>query len=128
MYSGLPRFKVGRYYESYSVDPKIVQMMTGIIPRLQRDIPANFRKVVAFVDGNSVTKLGRLVSSFEKYVITTRVLQLLHMLSTMWGMVHGTHDGINENNTIINKCGLTNIHMPDCQVTSMPLSRAFPLS
>ncbi|KAK9078578.1 hypothetical protein SSX86_002635 [Deinandra increscens subsp. villosa] len=41
----------GRCYESYSEDPKIVKLMTEIIPGLQGDIPAGSRRGVPFVGG-----------------------------------------------------------------------------
>lgn len=41
----------GRCYESYSEDPKIVEMMTEIIPGLQGDLPAGSRRGVPFVAG-----------------------------------------------------------------------------
>ncbi|GKD46848.1 putative glycoside hydrolase family 3 C-terminal domain-containing protein [Tanacetum coccineum] len=41
----------GRCFESYSEDPKIVKLMTEIIPGLQGDIPAGSRKGVPFVGG-----------------------------------------------------------------------------
>jgi len=41
----------GRCYESYSEDPKLVQVMTEIIPGLQGDIPDNLPKGVPFITG-----------------------------------------------------------------------------
>ncbi|KAJ0981723.1 hypothetical protein J5N97_009978 [Dioscorea zingiberensis] len=80
----------GRCYESYSDDPKIVQAMTEIIPGLQGDIPVNSRKGVPFVAGKNN------VAACAKHYVGDG----------------GTHNGINENNTIINQHGLLSIHMP----------------
>ncbi|KAJ6986029.1 beta-glucosidase BoGH3B-like [Populus alba x Populus x berolinensis] len=41
----------GRCYESYSEDPKVVEMMTEIIPGLQGDVPPDSRKGVPYVGG-----------------------------------------------------------------------------
>ncbi|RWW37553.1 hypothetical protein BHE74_00057319 [Ensete ventricosum] len=41
----------GRCYESYSEDHNIVQEMTEIIPGLQGDVPANYRKGVPYISG-----------------------------------------------------------------------------
>ncbi|KAH8497893.1 hypothetical protein H0E87_016974 [Populus deltoides] len=41
----------GRCYESYSEDPKVVEMMTEIIPGLQGDVPPDSRKDVPYVGG-----------------------------------------------------------------------------
>jgi beta-glucosidase-like glycosyl hydrolase len=41
----------GRCYESYSEDPKVVEMMTEIIPGLQGDVPPDSRKGVPCVGG-----------------------------------------------------------------------------
>uniref|UniRef100_A0A1D1YYF7 beta-glucosidase n=1 Tax=Anthurium amnicola TaxID=1678845 RepID=A0A1D1YYF7_9ARAE len=79
----------GRCYESYSEDHKIVQMMTDIIPGLQGDLPANSKKGVPFVAGKDK------VAACAKHFVGDG----------------GTHDGINENNTIIDRHGLLNIHM-----------------
>ncbi|XP_065852658.1 uncharacterized protein [Euphorbia lathyris] len=80
----------GRCYESYSEDHKIVQAMTEIVPGLQGDIPANSRKGVPFVAGK--TK----VAACAKHYVGDG----------------GTTHGINENNTVISRNGLLNIHMP----------------
>ncbi|PIA54145.1 hypothetical protein AQUCO_00900600v1 [Aquilegia coerulea] len=80
----------GRCYESYSEDPKIVQTMTEIIPGLQGEIPAGSRKGVPFVSGSK-----KVVACAKHYVGDG-----------------GTTNGINENNTVINKNGLFGIHMP----------------
>ncbi|KAM5584867.1 hypothetical protein ABKV19_004303 [Rosa sericea] len=76
----------GRCYESYSEDPEIVKQMTDIILGLQGEIPADSRKGVPFVGGNGLRK---------------------HFVGD-----GGTTKGINENNTVIDKHGLLNIHMP----------------
>ncbi|XP_039137274.1 beta-glucosidase BoGH3B-like [Dioscorea cayenensis subsp. rotundata] len=80
----------GRCYESFSEDPKLVQEMTEIIPGLQGDIPANSRKGVPFVAGQNK------VAACAKHYVGDG----------------GTHNGINENNTIISQNGLLSIHMP----------------
>lgn len=80
----------GRCYESFSEDPKIVQEMTEIIPGLQGEIPANSRKGVPFVAGQNK------VAACAKHYVGDG----------------GTHNGINENNTIISQHGLLSIHMP----------------
>ncbi|GMN46977.1 hypothetical protein TIFTF001_016160 [Ficus carica] len=80
----------GRCYESYSEDPRIVQLMTEIIPGLQGDLPANSKKGVPFVAGK--TK----VAACAKHFVGDG----------------GTTKGINENNTVISLNGLLNIHMP----------------
>ncbi|KAL5767870.1 hypothetical protein ACOSP7_014459 [Xanthoceras sorbifolium] len=80
----------GRCYESYSEDHKIVQAMTEIIPGLQGDIPAGSRKGVPFVSGK--TK----VAACAKHYVGDG----------------GTTEGINENNTVIDRHGLLSIHMP----------------
>jgi len=41
----------GRCYESYSEQPKVVEMMTEIIPGLQGDVPPHSRKDVPYVGG-----------------------------------------------------------------------------
>ncbi|XP_020528076.1 uncharacterized protein LOC18421559 isoform X3 [Amborella trichopoda] len=76
----------GRCYESYSEDPEIVEAMTEIIPGLQGDAP---KKGVPFVAGK--TK----VAACAKHFVGDG----------------GTHNGINENNTIIDRHGLLAIHM-----------------
>ncbi|KAK1311274.1 Beta-xylosidase/alpha-L-arabinofuranosidase 2 [Acorus calamus] len=80
----------GRCYESYSEDHTLVQAMTEIIPGLQGDIPAGYPKGVPYVD------YGTKVAACAKHFVGDG----------------GTHNGINENNTIINYHGLLSIHMP----------------
>ncbi|KAK8545031.1 hypothetical protein V6N13_066344 [Hibiscus sabdariffa] len=80
----------GRCYESYSEDPKIVQLMTEIIPGLQGDLPANSAKGVPFVAGK------KKVAACAKHYVGDG----------------GTTKGINENNTVISWNGLLSIHMP----------------
>ncbi|ONK74263.1 uncharacterized protein A4U43_C03F4460 [Asparagus officinalis] len=80
----------GRCYESYSEDHTIVQQMTELIPGLQGDIPANSPNGVPYVAGNDK------VAACAKHFVGDG----------------GTHDGINENNTIIDQHGLFSIHMP----------------
>eukprot|EP00268_Persea_americana_P027652 TRINITY_DN26982_c0_g3_i1.p1 TRINITY_DN26982_c0_g3~~TRINITY_DN26982_c0_g3_i1.p1 ORF type:complete len:634 (+),score=113.54 TRINITY_DN26982_c0_g3_i1:208-2109(+) len=80
----------GRCYESYSEDPKIVQAMTEIIPGLQGDVPSNSKKGIPYVGGK------KKVAACAKHYVGDG----------------GTHNGINENNTIINHQGLMRIHMP----------------
>ncbi|XP_031505420.1 uncharacterized protein LOC116267693 [Nymphaea colorata] len=79
----------GRCYESFSEDPQLVEAMTDIIPGLQGDLPPNTRKGVPFVDGN------RHIAACAKHYVGDG----------------GTHDGINEGNTIIDLPGLLKIHM-----------------
>ncbi|KAF3794092.1 Beta-glucosidase [Nymphaea thermarum] len=76
----------GRCYESYSEDPKVVKMMTEIIPGLQGSKP---RKGIPFVAGN------KSVAACAKHYVGDG----------------GTHEGINEDNTIINRYELLKIHM-----------------
>ncbi|CAB4285825.1 unnamed protein product [Prunus armeniaca] len=64
--------------------------MTEIIPGLQGEIPANSTKGVPFVAGN------KKVAACAKHYVADG----------------GTNNGINENNTLINKHGLLSIHMP----------------
>ncbi|XP_015900202.2 uncharacterized protein LOC107433431 isoform X1 [Ziziphus jujuba] len=80
----------GRCYESYSEDPKIVQALTEIISGLQGDIPANSHKGVPFIAGN------KKVAACAKHYVGDG----------------GTTEGINENNTVIDRHGLLSIHMP----------------
>lgn len=80
----------GRCYESYSEDHRIVQAMTELIPGLQGEIPTNSPKGVPYVAGKDK------VAACAKHYVGDG----------------GTHDGINENNTIINRHGLLSIHMP----------------
>ncbi|PRQ32711.1 putative glucan 1,3-beta-glucosidase [Rosa chinensis] len=77
-------------YESYSEDPEIVKQMTDIILRLQGEIPADSRKGVPFVGGKDK------VAACAKHFVGDS----------------GTIKGINENDTVIDKHGLLNIHMP----------------
>ncbi|CAN6439931.1 unnamed protein product [Victoria cruziana] len=79
----------GRCYESYSEDPQVVKSMTEIIPGLQGELPSYSSKGVPFVAGN------RHVAACAKHYVGDG----------------GTHDGINENNTIISRQGLLRIHM-----------------
>ncbi|PON49137.1 Glycoside hydrolase [Parasponia andersonii] len=79
----------GRCYESYSEDPLIVRSMTEIVPGLQGDIPANSRKGVPYVAGR------KNVAACAKHYVGDG----------------GTTEGINENNTVINRHGLLSIHM-----------------
>ncbi|XVE62557.1 hypothetical protein DITRI_Ditri06bG0127500 [Diplodiscus trichospermus] len=80
----------GRCYESYSEDPQIVQAMTEIIPGLQGDIPAASPTGVPFVAGK------KNVAACAKHYVGDG----------------GTTNGINENNTVIDRQGLFSIHMP----------------
>ncbi|CAL9086810.1 uncharacterized protein LOC135622896 isoform X2 [Musa acuminata AAA Group] len=80
----------GRCYESYSEDHNIVQQMTEIIPGLQGDVPAKYRKGVPYVSGKEK------VAACAKHYVGDG----------------GTHNGINENNTIVNRADLLSIHMP----------------
>ncbi|GKV35595.1 hypothetical protein SLEP1_g43842 [Rubroshorea leprosula] len=80
----------GRCYESYSEDPKVVQAMTEIISGLQGEIPAGSPKGVPYVAGK------KNVASCAKHYVGDG----------------GTTDGINENNTVIDRHGLLSIHMP----------------
>lgn len=79
----------GRCYESYSEDPLIVKAMTEIVSGLQGEIPANSRKGVPYVAGN------KNVAACAKHYVGDG----------------GTTEGINENNTVINRHGLLSIHM-----------------
>ncbi|XP_010917875.1 uncharacterized protein [Elaeis guineensis] len=80
----------GRCYESYSEDHKIVQAMTEIIPGLQGDLPVNYSKGFPYVAGKNN------VAACSKHFVGDG----------------GTHNGIDENNTIIDQRGLFSIHMP----------------
>ncbi|XP_072997620.1 uncharacterized protein [Typha latifolia] len=80
----------GRCYESYSEDHIIVQAMTEIIPGLQGDVPANYSKAFPYVAGKNN------VAACAKHYVGDG----------------GTYMGINENNTIIDRKGLFDIHMP----------------
>ncbi|KAF7074688.1 hypothetical protein CFC21_079521 [Triticum aestivum] len=80
----------GRCYESYSEDRRIVQSMTELIPGLQGDVPKNFTSGMPFVAGKN-----KVVACAKHFVGDG-----------------GTVNGINEDNTVINREGLMNIHMP----------------
>ncbi|KAI3878498.1 hypothetical protein MKW92_042538 [Papaver armeniacum] len=80
----------GRCYESYSEDPKIVQLMTEIISGLQGEVPKKYAKGVPFVAGKNN------VAACAKHFVGDG----------------GTTKGINENNTVISRKGLSDIHMP----------------
>ncbi|RCV27566.1 hypothetical protein SETIT_5G334800v2 [Setaria italica] len=80
----------GRCYESYSEDHTVVQQMTDIILGLQGEIPVNHTKGVPYVAGKDK------VAACAKHFVGDG----------------GTHNGINENNTIIDEHGLLSIHMP----------------
>ncbi|KAG2592029.1 beta-glucosidase BoGH3B-like isoform X1 [Panicum virgatum] len=80
----------GRCYESYSEDHTIVQQMTDIILGLQGEIPVNHTKGVPYVAGKDK------VAACAKHFVGDG----------------GTHNGINENNTIIDEHGLLSVHMP----------------
>ncbi|KAG0480179.1 hypothetical protein HPP92_010785 [Vanilla planifolia] len=80
----------GRCYESYSEDHEIVQAMTQIIPGLQGDLPTNYSKGIPYVGGKDK------VAACAKHFVGDG----------------GTHKGIDENNTIINRHELLSIHMP----------------
>ncbi|GJN40659.1 hypothetical protein PR202_gb29914 [Eleusine coracana subsp. coracana] len=80
----------GRCYESYSEDHKVVQQMTDIILGLQGEIPVNYTKGVPYVAGKDK------VAACAKHYVGDG----------------GTHNGINENNTIVDEHGLLSIHMP----------------
>ncbi|WKA03386.1 hypothetical protein VitviT2T_021497 [Vitis vinifera] len=64
--------------------------MTEIIPGLQGEIPANSRKGVPYVNGKDK------VAACAKHFVGDG----------------GTTNGINENNTVIDRHGLLSIHMP----------------
>lgn len=80
----------GRCYESYSEDPKLVQAMTEFILGLQGDVPPKSKKGFPSV-------LGR-----EKVAACAK-----HFVGD-----GGTTKGLDENNTVISRNGLLNIHMP----------------
>ncbi|XP_071705657.1 uncharacterized protein [Rutidosis leptorrhynchoides] len=80
----------GRCYESYSEDPKLVKLMTEIIPGLQGEIPAGSRKGVPYVNGK--TKIAACAK---------------HYLGD-----GETNGGKDQGNTIIDAKGLFSIHMP----------------
>uniref|UniRef100_A0A0D9ZD66 Beta-glucosidase n=1 Tax=Oryza glumipatula TaxID=40148 RepID=A0A0D9ZD66_9ORYZ len=80
----------GRCYESYSEDHRIVQAMTELIPGLQGDVPANFTSGMPYVAGKNN------VAACAKHFVGDG----------------GTQNGVNEDNTIIDRRGLMTIHMP----------------
>ncbi|KAL6637859.1 hypothetical protein ACP70R_025431 [Stipagrostis hirtigluma subsp. patula] len=80
----------GRCYESYSEDHRIVQAMTELIPGLQGDVPKDFTSGMPYVAGKNK------VAACAKHFVGDG----------------GTQNGINENNTIIDRQGLMSIHMP----------------
>ncbi|KAI9194309.1 hypothetical protein LWI28_004961 [Acer negundo] len=80
----------GRCFESYSEDPRVVIQMTEIIPGLQGDIPAGSPKGVPYVGGRNK------VAACAKHFVGDG----------------GTTNGINENNTVIDRHELLSIHMP----------------
>ncbi|XP_062214581.1 uncharacterized protein LOC133915445 isoform X1 [Phragmites australis] len=80
----------GRCYESYSEDHRIVQSMTELITGLQGDVPPNFTSGMPYVAGKNK------VAACAKHFVGDG----------------GTQNGINENNTIIDRHGLMSIHMP----------------
>lgn len=79
----------GRCYESYSEDPKVVQSLTSLISGLQGDAPADSA-------GRPYVGGSKKVAACAKHYVGDG----------------GTHNGINENNTIIDTHGLLSIHMP----------------
>ncbi|XP_050911539.1 uncharacterized protein LOC127126626 isoform X1 [Lathyrus oleraceus] len=80
----------GRCYESYSEDPKVVQAMTEIISGLQGDIPDNMLNGVPFIAGKE-----KVLACAKHYVGDG-----------------GTINGIDGSNTVIDRNGLMEIHMP----------------
>ncbi|KAL5210510.1 hypothetical protein ABZP36_006133 [Zizania latifolia] len=80
----------GRCYESYSEDHRIVQAMTELISGLQGDVPPNFTSGMPYVAGKNK------VAACAKHFVGDG----------------GTQHGVNEDNTIIDRQGLMNIHMP----------------
>ncbi|XP_057437732.1 uncharacterized protein LOC130729895 isoform X2 [Lotus japonicus] len=80
----------GRCYESYSEDPKVVQDMTEIISGLQRDVPDNLPKGVPYIAGKE-----KVIACAKHYVGDG-----------------GTINGIDGNNTVIDRDGLMRVHMP----------------
>lgn len=80
----------GRCYESYSEDPKVVQAMTEIIPGMQGDVPDNMPMGVPFIAGNE-----KVIACAKHYVGDG-----------------GTTNGIDESDTVIDRDGLMEIHMP----------------
>ncbi|KAK4397688.1 Periplasmic beta-glucosidase [Sesamum angolense] len=86
----IARSKMGRCYESYSEDHKIVEQMTDIIFGLQGEIPPNLPKGVPYIAGK------KKVAACAKHFVGDG----------------GTAKGMNENNTVIDWHGLLSIHMP----------------
>ncbi|GMI92286.1 hypothetical protein like AT5G04885 [Hibiscus trionum] len=80
----------GRCYESYSEDPNIVREMTDIINGLQGEIPKGSPRGAPYVGGKD-----KVVACAKHFVGDG-----------------GTTNGINENNTVIDRHGLLSIHMP----------------
>ncbi|XP_065622914.1 uncharacterized protein LOC111996302 isoform X1 [Quercus suber] len=80
----------GRCYESYSEDPKIVQMMTEIISGLQGDLPDKSWLGRPYIGGKDK------VAACAKHYVGDG----------------GTVKGINENDTIVSQHELYSIHMP----------------
>ncbi|KAL5999362.1 hypothetical protein ACLOJK_040822 [Asimina triloba] len=80
----------GRCYESFSEDTEIVKSMTESISGLQGDMPHDYPQGTPFVAGKNN------VAACAKHYVGDG----------------GTHDGINENNTIVDLQGLFKIHMP----------------
>ncbi|KAJ9682505.1 hypothetical protein PVL29_018430 [Vitis rotundifolia] len=75
---------------SYCEDPNIVRAMTEIIPGLQGEIPANSQKGVPYANGKDK------VAACAKHFVGDG----------------GNTNGINENNTVVDRHGLQSIHMP----------------
>ncbi|TVU31471.1 hypothetical protein EJB05_23157, partial [Eragrostis curvula] len=81
----------GRCYESFSEDPKVVQLMTSIISGFQGEIPAkSTKKGVPYVAGS------RNVAACAKHYVGDG----------------GTTNGTNEGNTVATRKELLRIHMP----------------
>ncbi|KAL6629776.1 hypothetical protein ACP70R_029541 [Stipagrostis hirtigluma subsp. patula] len=80
----------GRCYESFSEDPKVVQLMTSIVSGFQGEIPASGRKGAPFVAGQ------RNVAACAKHYVGDG----------------GTTMGVNEGNTVATPAQLFGIHMP----------------
>ncbi|TVU33537.1 hypothetical protein EJB05_25360, partial [Eragrostis curvula] len=80
----------GRCYESFSEDPKVVQLMTSIISGFQGEIPAKSPKGVPYVAGSYS------VAACAKHYVGDG----------------GTTNGTNEGNTVATPQELFGIHMP----------------
>ncbi|XP_047976117.1 beta-glucosidase BoGH3B-like [Salvia hispanica] len=80
----------GRCYESYSEDHTIVQSMTEMIPGLEGDPPADYKKGIPFIAGK------------EKVVACAK-----HFVGD-----GGTARGIDQSDTVIDAKELFSIHMP----------------